>query len=193
MNLRIGNNNTSTSRILNGTLGLSLFSANTTDAATHMISLKGFNVLDLKSLKEEIIQSQNSHGILQVEAEHKSLQEISSLLDSADVLGKFGCSHLNSATLGVHSDLQFHVFNESLKNGLPVLLKRCVSVTGHRDSSVLVLYAQVSDLDLIEFDLVCSTLVVFSLNSLKSHELFLFSIFKLHVLIDTSKCSLSSG
>ena len=50
--------------------------------------MEGLNILDLECLQIEIVQSENSDGVLELETKHKGLQEIGSLLNSTYI---FGC------------------------------------------------------------------------------------------------------
>ena len=63
---------------------------------------------------------------------------------------------LNSVSFGVHSDLELHVVNKGLQDAVPVLTQRCVPMSGHWDLPVLILLAlsEITDLDLVEFNLV---------------------------------------
>jgi len=96
-------------------------------------------------------------------------------------------SKFDSATLGVHSDLQLHVLDECLQYALPVLLEGSVPVARDRYPPVLVLHAQVGDLNLVEFDLRS----LLCLHGLKLHELASVRIVQLHALIHPGKGCLS--
>jgi hypothetical protein len=50
-----------------------------------VISVECLHVFDLEGFKEEVIKPQNCNGILEVEAEHKGLQKVCSLLYCSDV------------------------------------------------------------------------------------------------------------
>ena len=95
-------------------------------------------------------------------------------------------SKFYSATLGIHSDLELHVLNKGLQDAFPVLFERSVSVARNRDPSVLILHSEISDLDLIEFDL--SGLL--GLHGLKLHEFSPLRIIQLHSLVNARKGSL---
>lgn len=168
MDLRIGHDNSDTGSVLDGILSLTLFSAYTPDTSTQVISVQGLHILDLKGLKEQVVQSKNSNGVLQIETKHKSLDEVSALLYSSDILSSLRSPNLDSPSLCVHTHLQLHVLDKCLKYALPVLLERGESVARHRDPSILVFDTEVGNLNLVKLYLV---VVLFRLHSLEAHQL----------------------
>lgn len=130
--------------------------------------MQGLHILDLKGLKEQIVQSENSNGVLQIETKHKGLNEVSTLLYGSHVLSSLRRPNLDSPSLGVHTDLQLHVLHECLEYALPVLLERGESVARHGDPSVLVFDTEVGNLNLVKLYLV---VVLLRLHRLKAHQL----------------------
>lgn len=89
-----------------------------------MIPLQILHILDLESLQEEIIESEHGDGIIEIEAQHEGLQEITGPLDAGPVLRFLALPNIDSLLLHVHPDLQFHVLDHSLAYFLPVVLQR---------------------------------------------------------------------
>ena len=88
-----------------------------------MIALQIFDVFNLESVKEKVIQPQHGNGILKAESQHEPPQEVIGPLDSSPVLCLIALPNINSFLLHVHPDLQLHVLNNSLANLLPVVFE----------------------------------------------------------------------
>ena len=123
MNFGLSHYDSGPSSILNSVLCFTFLSANTADAPFLVITLQSFDVLDLKSLHIQIVKSEDGHRVLNLKSQHKGFQEISSFLDSADVFSQFGRPELNSSPFSVHSHLNFHMLDQSLEDGIPMLLQ----------------------------------------------------------------------
>ena len=70
-----------------------------------MVAMKRLDILNLKSFQVEVVETKHRHAILQLEAQHEALQEVSALLNSANILGRGASSQLDNFSFGVHSDL----------------------------------------------------------------------------------------
>jgi hypothetical protein len=101
-----------------------------------MITVKCFDVLDLKSLHVQIIKPENGHRVLNLKPKHKGFQEISSFLDGTDVFGQLRRSEFNSSPFGVHSHLYFHMLDQSFEDRIPILLQRSEPMPRHWDPSM---------------------------------------------------------
>ena len=161
---RLGDDDSCAGCVLDSELCLALLSTNTADASAQVVSVKGLDVFDLERLKVQVVQSEDSDSVLQVETKHEALEEVSALLDGSDVLGVLGCLQLYCSPLRVHSHLELHVLDKSLQNAVPFLLQWCEPVPGNWNSSVLILLSQVTNLHLVEFNLFTFLLDCFHLS-----------------------------
>ena len=167
-------------RILNGELRLAFLTADTTDTARQVIAMQCLDILDLEGLEVEVIQTQHGHAILQVKAEHEALEEVGSLLDGSDVLRCRSRPQLHHLTLGVHSDLELHMFNQCLQNTVPVLSEWCEAVPGDGDFSILATsgLGEITDLDFVEFYFI--SIVFLLLDRLELLKLFNVRVIDFH-------------
>ena len=148
-----------------------------------MVAMKRLDILYLKSFQVEVVETKHRHAILQLEAQHEALQEVSALLNSANILGRGASSQLDNFPFGVHSDLQLHVLDQSLEHAVPVLPERCEAVPGHGNFPIFAGFSgQIADLDFIEFYLVCVILSSL-LDSLQLGELLHMRVVNLHCVL----------
>lgn len=83
------------------------------------------------------------------------------------------------------------MFDQSFEDGVPLLLERGEAVAGHGHSAVLVLLrAQVSNVDFVEVDLTDLGFVFFGLHSFELHELLLLVSRQFHVFVNTFESDL---
>ena len=98
-----------------------------------MVALEVLHILDLESFKEQIVKSQQSNSIIQVESEHECFKEIISSLDGRSVNGLLAFSDIDSFLFGIHTNLQFHVLDNGLADFLPVVFEWSHSVGWNDD------------------------------------------------------------
>jgi hypothetical protein len=76
-------------RVFYCVLCLSLFTADSSNTTTQVVTLKSFDVFDFKSLQIKIIKSQNCNCILHLETKHECFQEVSCFLNRTNVHRRF--------------------------------------------------------------------------------------------------------
>mgnify|MGYP006883399089 FL=1 len=67
------------------TKGIVEVSNKRTDCAGQVVSLQHLNVVDLERVHEQILHSDQSHGVLQLEPHHVGLEEVAAFLQRAHV------------------------------------------------------------------------------------------------------------
>lgn len=123
-----------TSRVLDRKFRLSVLSCNTSDRTAQVLAIQGgLHVLDLELSDIEVVQSEKSDRIINVERQAESLHEIFTLLQRTGVRSKLRRSQLDSTVLDVHSHLQLQVFHQWRVDLGPVRLERSHAVWWHRD------------------------------------------------------------
>ena len=183
MNFRLSNDNSCPCGIFDSKFCLALLTANATNATRQVIAMKCLDILDLKSFQVEVVETKHSHAILQFEAKHETLQKVSTLLDSSNVLRRRASSQLDHFSFGVHSDLQLHMLNESLEHAIPVLPEWRETMPGHGNFPIFTGFSgQIAHLDFIEFYLVCVILASL-LDSLELGELLHMRVVYLHCIL----------
>jgi hypothetical protein len=120
VDLRVSQHHTSPAGVLNGKLGLSILASNTTNCTAKMLSIERLHILNLKSLDIQVIQSEKSNRIVDIEAEGESADKVCALLESANVRGELGGSEFYGAALDVHSDLELEVLDDRRADFGPV-------------------------------------------------------------------------
>ena len=117
--------------------------------------MKRLDILYLKRLQVEVVKTKHRHAILQLEAKHETLQKVSALLNSSDILRRGASSQLDNFSFGVHSDLQLHMLDQSLEHAIPVLPERREAMPGHGNFPIFACFSgQIAHFYFIEFYLV---------------------------------------
>jgi hypothetical protein len=98
-----------------------------------MLALKRLDILDLESLDVQIIQTQQSNSVVQIETQAESVDEICTLLQSTSVIGESACAELDILVLCVDSALQLEVLNQRRVNFGPCVLQRSPAVGWYGD------------------------------------------------------------
>ena len=102
MDLGISNHDSCSCGVLDRKLCLSLLTTNTSDTSAQVIAVQSLHVLDLKSLKVQVIKSENCDCVLQIKAKHEAFQKVSTFLNRTNVLCVLGCLSI----LKYHSQLK---------------------------------------------------------------------------------------
>lgn len=109
-----------------------------------MISAQCFHVFHFEGFHEQIFQSQQGESVFDLEAQHKSSDEICRFLETRIVHIAAGClvfrlSDLHLLRPDVVSDLELQLLNDGAENLQPVLLQRRYSeIKTMRTFSVLI-------------------------------------------------------
>jgi hypothetical protein len=70
-----------------------------------MVALKILHVFNLESLEKQIVESQQSDGIIESESEHEGSEKIIGALNGRSVDGLFAFPDVDGFLFGVHTDL----------------------------------------------------------------------------------------
>ena len=90
--------------------------------------MHGPDILNLECLDVKVVQSQQSDGIVHLEAKGKRLDKVLALLQRPRVDGVLRRAQLHRLALNVHPALQLEVLDEWRVDGRPRLLEGCHSV-----------------------------------------------------------------
>lgn len=95
-------------------------------------------------LRNLLIFKLHQYPLFYLKSVHNTINNLAKYNDSIVYIKNtnFTYSDFNASTFSIHSYLQFHMFNQSLQNAVPVLFQGCVSMSGYRDSSVFILHHQ---------------------------------------------------
>lgn len=85
MNFGISHDYSSPAGVFNCKSSSTILSGNTADGSGKVIAVQRFDVLDLKAVDKEIIDSKQSNRIVCLKAKCKGLDKVGSLLQDADV------------------------------------------------------------------------------------------------------------
>lgn len=103
----------------------------------------------------------------------------------------FAYFQFNGSSFSVHSNLEFHMFDQSLQNAIPLLLQRGDPVSRNRYSSVFFLFlAEICDVNSVESDRANFFPILLCLYSFKPHEFVVLFLIELHLLVKTLECNL---
>ena len=112
VNLRVCQNDTSSTGILNSKLGLSILSSNSTDSTGLTVTMHRPHVLDLEGLDVKIVETEEGNGIVHIESKSESLHKVLAFLQSAGVTCVFRSSEFDGLSLDVHTALQLQMLDE---------------------------------------------------------------------------------
>jgi hypothetical protein len=98
-----------------------------------MLALKRLDILDLESLNVQIVQTQQSNSVVQIETQTESMDKVCTLLQSSSVIGESACAQLDVLVLGVDSALQLQVLDQRRVNLRPCVLQRSPAVRRYSD------------------------------------------------------------
>lgn len=102
-----------------------------------MISSKHFDIGDQERVDVEVVQSQDGHRVLHLEAHHESLQKVLCLLNRSLIFGLSRGFELHASILGVVPDLQLQVLDNGGEDLLPLIPQRSEPVWRAPNSSIL--------------------------------------------------------
>ena len=105
----------------------------TANSSAEMFALQRLDILDLKSLDVQIIQTQQSNSIIQIETQAESMDEICALLQSSSIIGEPACAQLDILVLGVDSALQLEVLDQRRVHLGPCVLQGSPAVRRYGD------------------------------------------------------------
>ena len=127
------------------------------------------NIFDLKRFQVQVIEPEYSDAVLQIKAKHETLEEVGSLLDGADVLGRWARPQLDHLALSIHPDLQLHVLDQCFENAVPILAERREAVPRHGNFPIFTPSSrgQIAHLNFIKFDLLLFSIFGLLLHCLK--------------------------
>ena len=95
--------------------------------------MQPLTVFDLEGLQEQLVQSQECDGVVDVESEQECAHEVSPLLQVSHVRGFLAVSQFDLSSPRVEAHLQLQVLDERLENLDPVLPQRRVPVSRYGD------------------------------------------------------------
>jgi hypothetical protein len=133
VDLLVRQHHTGPAGVLNGKLGLSILASNTTNRTAKMLSVERLHILNLESLDIQVVQSEKSNRIVDIEAVGESTDKVRALLESTNVRGELGGSEFDGPALDVHADLKLEVLDDGRADFGPVGLEGCHAVrrNGH--------------------------------------------------------------
>lgn len=132
VNASVGYNDAGSGGILNGKTSLTILTSDTTNGTGQVIATQELDVGNLERFNVQIVQSKEGHGVLHFEAQHKSGNEIGSLLQRAGILGVVRGLHLHAPGASIEPNLQLEIFHERHENLLPVVAKGVYRCAGQR-------------------------------------------------------------
>lgn len=138
VNLLVCQHHSSLCRILDGKLCLSVFTGDTADRASKMLSLQRLHVLDLKALDIQIVEPQQRDRIVDIEAEGKGADKVGALLQRSRVDRLLRRPHLDGLVFGVHAHLEEKVFHKWRVDLGPAVLERSEAVGRDGDFAAFV-------------------------------------------------------
>jgi hypothetical protein len=105
----------------------------TANSSAEMLALECLDILDLESLNVQIIQTQQSNSVIQIETQAESVDKVCALLQSTSVVGESACAELDILVLGVDSALQLEVLNQGRVDLGPCVLQGSPAVRRYGD------------------------------------------------------------
>ncbi len=137
MHLGVRNDDTGASGVLDSVFGLAVLAGNTADRAGEVVARQHLHVRHQERLNIQVLQPQQRHSVLDLEAHEEGLDEVLALLDGARVHCPLAGLELDASILGIEADLEKEVLHEGGDDMLPLVAQRRQAVGGAADLAVL--------------------------------------------------------
>ena len=138
VDLLASDNNSGPGRVLDSVLGLAVLSDDAPDGAPGVVALERLDVLHLEGLEEQVVHSQQGHGVLHRESQKERSDVLPGLVEVAGgLLGVGASADFNAPLSRVHANLNLQLFHERLDKLNPSVLERRDSVRGNVNAADL--------------------------------------------------------
>mmetsp|Transcript_19875 Transcript_19875/g.32689 ORF Transcript_19875/g.32689 Transcript_19875/m.32689 type:complete len:280 (-) Transcript_19875:4-843(-) len=137
VNSMISNNDTRSCRVLNCIFCLTSLASNTTYRTGKMITMKHLDILNLKCIYKQIIQTQECNSILYIKTHCERTNKIRPFCQRTWVISSSMRFHFYTSTLMVEANMELHMIYQRSQNVFPLFLQRCVPMRRNANPSKL--------------------------------------------------------
>jgi len=139
MDLGVGEHDADFAYVFDGEFGFAVGAGDAADGARQMVAFEFFNVGDFEGFEEEVVETNQSQSVGDVEAQDERANEVGRLLEGTNGFGFIAGFDFHVSRLQVKSDLKFQMLHDRRVNLLPVLFQRRIPIVGNWNFSEAIL------------------------------------------------------
>mmetsp|Transcript_21733 Transcript_21733/g.49136 ORF Transcript_21733/g.49136 Transcript_21733/m.49136 type:complete len:231 (-) Transcript_21733:19-711(-) len=137
MYARVRQDDTGPGGVFDGEAGLAVLARDAADGAREVVAAEHLHVLYLEGVDEEVVEAEERHRVLDLEAQHVRLDKVRPLLDRPGVRRVLRRFELHAPHLWVVPDLEHQVLDDGGHHRVPLGAQRGEAVRGDPDPTVL--------------------------------------------------------